>query len=118
MSNAKGFEVKFRDCCIRTSERQMDVMTVFIRKEGDLFSITVGGILKDKKTDSLLCYCYNLKKGDEITIERKAVEQTSVPIPLPDSYVPGKEPPDEANRQRWLTLYRDLEATLKAKGLI
>lgn len=118
MSNTKGFEVRFRDCSIQMSECQMNLMSVFIKKESDLFSLSVGGILNDKETHCTLCYVYDLKEGDEITIERKDIDQSSNSITMPDSYIPGQEPPDEANRQHRLSLYRDLEAKLKEKGLI
>jgi hypothetical protein len=118
MSNTKGVEIKFRDRSIQMSERQMDVRDVFIQKMHDLFSITVGGLMKDKKTHCTLYYAYDLREGDEITIERKELEQSSDSITMPDSYVPGKEPPDEAHRQCRLTWYRELEAKLKEKGLI
>jgi hypothetical protein len=118
MSNTKGFEIKFRDRSIQMSERQMDVMDVVIRKESDLFSIAVGGLMNDRETHCTLYYAYDLREGDEITIERKDIEQSSDSVTFSDSYVPGKEPPDEACRQHRLALYRDLEAKLKEKGLI
>ena len=118
MSITKGFEVKFRDHNVQMSECQMDVMSVFMRKESDLFSISVGGLMNDGKTLCTLCHAYDLNVGDEITIERKEIKQSSVPVTMPDWYIPGKMPPDEANCQRRLTLYRDIEAKLKEKGLI
>ncbi len=118
MSNTKGFEVKFRDCSVQMSERQMNVMSVHIRKESDLFSITVGGIMNDKETLCTQCFVYDLKEGDEITIEHKELEQGSPPVSMPDSYVVGKEPPEIAHNQYRLTLFHDLEAYLTEKGLI
>jgi hypothetical protein len=100
------------------SERQMSVMDVLIQKESTLFSITVGGLMNDKETHCTLCYAYGLEAGDEVTIERKDIEQSSPPVTMPDAYIPGKEPPDEASRQHRLALFRELEAELKAKGLI
>jgi hypothetical protein len=98
------------------SESQLNVMSVFIRKEGNLFSFTVGGLMNDKETHCTLCYAYGLEEGDEVTIERKNIEQSSPPVTMP--CIPCKEPPEEASRQRRLTLFRELEAALKAKGLI
>lgn len=118
MSNMKGFEVKFRGHEVQMSERQMNVMSVHIRKESDLFSITVGGIMNDKETHCTQCFVYDLKEGDEITIERKELEQSSPPVSMTDSYAVGKEPPEIAHNQNRLALFHDLEAYLKEKGLI
>lgn len=118
MSNTKGFEVKFRDRIIQMSERQMNVMSVFIRKESDLFSIRVGGLMNDKETHCTQCFVSDLKEGDEITIERKELEQSSPPVTMQDSYVAGKEPPEIAHNQHRLALFHDLEAYLTEKGLI
>jgi hypothetical protein len=113
MSHAKGFEVKFRDCCIRMSERQMNLMDVVIRKESDLFILSVGGIMSDKETHCSLCCVYDLGEGDEITIERKDIEQSSPPI-----FCASCEEAFVAFNQHRLALLHDLEAYLTGKGLV
>ena len=118
MSNTKGFEVKFRGHCIQMSERQLSVMDVKIKKESDLFSISVGGLMNDKKTHCTLCYEYGLREGNEITIERKHLKHSSAPVTMPDVYDMGKEPPGIAHGQHRLALFYDLEAYLTEKGLI
>lgn len=118
MSNTKGFEVKFREHCIQMSERQLSVMDVKIKKERDLFSISVGGLMSDKKTNCTLFYEYGLREGDEITIERKHFKHSSAPVTMPDVYGMGKEPPEIAHDQHRLALFYDLEAYLTEKGLI
>ncbi|MDR2774092.1 MAG: hypothetical protein LBC19_05010 [Tannerella sp.] len=118
MSKTKGFEVKFRDCSVKMSECQLDVMSVTVRKEDDLFSVGVTGLMNDRKTHCTLGYAYGLGEGDEITIERKALEQSSAPVTLPDSHVPDRELPDKAWKRHMLAFFHDMEAYLKGKGLI
>lgn len=116
MSNTKGFEVKFRGHEVQMSECQMDVMDVKIQKQNDLFSVCVGGIINDKICT--LFYEYDLCEGDEITIERKHLEHSSVPVAIPASYDSGIKTHEIAHNQHRLALYYDLEAYLTRKGLI
>lgn len=116
MSNTKGFEVKLRGCSIQMSERQLYVIDVNIRKEGDLFSVSAGGLMNDKKTFCTLCCVHGLSEGDEITIERKNFEHSSPSVAMPDPL--DGEPMKIAYNKSRLELFHDLEAYLKEKGLI
>ncbi len=118
MSNTKGFEVKFRGHEVQMSEYQLYVMSVNVQKVDDLFSISIGGVMNDKETLCTLHYEYDLREGDEITIERKYLEHSSDPVKMSDFYEEGKEPFEIAHNQHRLTLFYELEAYLSEKGLV
>jgi hypothetical protein len=118
----KGFEVTFRN---KTScgAAGNHVLSVFIERHDDRISFRFGGlnIEGDKDVYYTLDYAEDLKTGDEVVIKIKEIDKVSE-LAYIDAREHSEYMPDSDEKAKMLQdkldEFRELEAKLKAAGLI
>ncbi|MDR0604488.1 MAG: hypothetical protein LBG80_09330 [Bacteroidales bacterium] len=109
----KGFEIKFGNNTLRIAEDEQMTISVMVEKIYGQLNFHCSGYIVNKNLH-FSWYHGNLKSGDEIVIERKEIEETSMPIINSEGqYLTAEEP--EENK---LKNFSVLENYLKEKGLI
>ena len=117
----KDFEVRFRGETVKVAVDEPMVMTVIAQKRHGKTDLCVSGWMIDTDMHPVWMRADDLKQGDEIIIERKAVEQSSPPLTPPSDYVPNQPLTSEQLQEMWqykLQYFRKLEDVLKKEGHI
>jgi hypothetical protein len=116
----KGFEVRFRDKTVKIAVNESMSMTIIIQKLRGKMDLHVGAWLIDTDKHVAWIGAEELHVGDEIVIERKEIDESSLPLVPPPGFDPSYRSPEdiadmwEIQKQR----FRELENKLKEEGLI
>jgi hypothetical protein len=109
-----GFEVTFNGKTTSVAVSEHLCMSIIIEKIGSSLRYSFSG--QDKYLSYVWDFAEELKLGDEFIIRKKGINKSSDPIHT-QPVAPPFSSKEEALRVL-LERYRELEATLKGKGLI
>ncbi len=96
-------------------------MSIIVQKLRGKLNINANGWLMDADTYPVWMSADDLKQGDEITIERKEVDESSPPLLPPSDFDSNRPLTPEQEQEMWqykLKYFQKLEEILHKEGLI